>query len=111
MMGDWKRTQGRVAVTQLELANLGIGNTVSTTVVNVPVKKQSFDFDSGDYTADGNLFYVDVAHNLNSETFIWQVSNRHTGQDLNVAKVDRITDRNSMRLWMTYAAPIRVTVI
>ena len=78
------RVSGRVTLTEGERRKLG---NASNGVLNYPpssigLTKQTFTFTTGDWTADGDYYYVDCSHNLRSIRYIVQVVNTDTSQDI-----------------------------
>lgn len=108
-----ERIQGRVTVTPLELRrgtsvySLGTSGG-SVTGTRIP---QTFTYVPGDYTADGDFWYVDVPHGLHTVAFIMQAIDTQTGQTVLFEKDDRVSNLDVCRVWFSFEDPARYRTI
>lgn len=105
------RIQGRVAVTAFELRR-GVPGRVITTApsTGTPSGTATYTVTSGDWTADGDLYYVDVMHGLRSVAYVVQLNDDHTGEDIWPERINRRIDLDTCRIWLAYT-PASITVI
>jgi hypothetical protein len=108
-MRDPRRIQGRVPSTAFELKR-GIPGRIVTTTVTTPTDAQEFPVVSGDWTADGALYYVDVTHSRRSIAYAVQINDDMTGEDLMPERVNRRLDLDKCRVWLAYT-PAACTII
>ena len=114
-MRDSKRTQGYVTVTDMGARRLRGGTRsvfISSDSSRPPLY---FEFTAGtspgDWTADGDLYYVDCEHLLLTRNFLVQAYNTNTSQDVLLEKINRDIDGTQTKARIWHGAPISLTVV
>jgi hypothetical protein len=100
-MRDEQRTQGRVALTAMELRKrnlpaVTVGFGTSGRIV------QTFNFGSLDYVSDAGMYKITVSHNLGIDAYFWSVVSRDTNEPLNMTVEKARQDNYDLTLWFSF---------
>lgn len=105
------RIQGRVPVIDFERRRMVTGRVV-TSVSATPSGATTYTVTSGDWTADGSLYYVDIVHSLRGVAYVVQLNDDHTGEDIWPERINRRIDLDTCRIWLAHdPPPASITVI
>ena len=110
------RIQGRVPVTTGELRKRvkargisvsGFASTVQS------LRKQVFDIDTADWTADGALFYVVITHGLRTRNIVISIAKDNTSEQLFPERVNTAPggDEDKVKIWLAEDPTCTVTII
>lgn len=103
------RIQGRTPVLWTETKR-DTGRVVYSGTFTPSTTTRSYVVTSGDWTADGDLYYVDIQHNKRSVEYYVQINDDNTGEDIWAEKINRRLNLDKCRIWLAYT-PASITVI
>ena len=103
------RTQGgRGAVSWLELQKAGAGYSGSSYSGSPGRQPHDFPFVAADLAPDGDLWRIDVTHNIGDRAVLWQIYDENTGGDIQYEKSWR--GDVMLQVWLAWQ-PARFVVV
>lgn len=102
------REYGRIPNTHREMRR--VSGRASYGVISTPDVVKSYTIVSGDWTADGDMYYVDITHSKRSVEYFIQLNDDNTGEDIFPERINRRLDLDKCRIWMSIP-PASITVI